>query len=33
VIVLTVQGVTVPRLAPRFVLATFARHGIPIRTA
>jgi hypothetical protein len=30
-IVLTVQGVTVPRRAPAFVLATLARHGIPTR--
>jgi hypothetical protein len=32
VIVLTVQGITVPRLAPAFVLTTFARHGIPTRS-
>jgi hypothetical protein len=31
VIVLTVQGIMVPRLAPAFVLTTFSRHGIPIR--
>lgn len=31
VIVLTVQGVTVPRLVPSFVLRTLARHGIPTR--
>jgi hypothetical protein len=31
-IVLTVQGVTVPRRVPGFVLTTFARHGIPTRT-
>jgi hypothetical protein len=30
-IVLTVQGVTVPRFAPTFVLAALRRHGIPIR--
>jgi hypothetical protein len=29
--VLTVQGVTVPRLAPPFVLRTFTRAGIPVR--
>jgi hypothetical protein len=33
VILLTVQGVTVPRLAPTFVLTTFAHHGIPTRVA
>lgn len=30
-IVLAVQGVTVPRRAPSFVLRTLARHGIPTR--
>lgn len=32
VIVLTVQGITVPRLVPRFVLAIFVRRGIPTRS-
>lgn len=32
VIVLTVQGITVPRLVPRFVLSTLARKGIPTRS-
>jgi hypothetical protein len=32
VIVLTVQGLTVPRLAPAFVLTTFSRYGIPTRS-
>jgi hypothetical protein len=32
VIVLTVQGITVPRLAPAFVLTTFTRHGIRTRS-
>jgi hypothetical protein len=32
VIVLTVQGIMVPRLAPAFVLTTFIRHGIPTRS-
>jgi hypothetical protein len=30
-IVVTVQGVTVPRRVPSFVLGTLARHGIPTR--
>jgi hypothetical protein len=31
VIVLTVQGIKVPRLAPTFVLTVFWQHGIPTR--
>jgi hypothetical protein len=30
-IVLTVQGVTVPRRVPSFVLKTLAQHGVPTR--
>jgi hypothetical protein len=30
-VVLTVQGISVPRVAPPFLLATFAGQGIPVR--